>query len=410
VSKIGNGLLEGWWMFFDTFWALVLGFTLSGLIQAFVSRKRMRELLGDHKPRTIARASIFGMVSSSCSYAASALAKSLFARGADFTASMIFMFASTNLVIELGLVIWILIGWQFAAAEFVGGAVMITLLALLIPRLIPARLIDALSQESSEVEISNEMGVTAKATIRDAAGYTIGDFTMLRGELVIGFIVAGLASTLVPTSFWNGLFLTGHGLASSIENVVIGPFIAFISFVCSVGNVPLAGALWNGGISFGGTISFIFADLIALPLVLIYRKYYGTKLAIRLTLVFWLVMSLSGLITEYLFKLIAAIPATNSMLPMTSINMSQKHFGLNFTTILNVIALAVLILVFWLYKSRSGTDLASGYAKDWVCGMQVEIANAPATYMYEGQKYFFCMPGCKESFAADPKKYLAAVA
>ena len=409
MSKIGSGLLEGWWMFFDTFWALVLGFTLSGLIQAFVSRKRMRELLGDHKPRTIARASLFGMVSSSCSYAASALAKSLFARGADFTASMIFMFASTNLVIELGLVIWILIGWQFAAAEFVGGAVMITLLALLIPRLIPARMIDALSQEPDEVEISNQMGEPARATIRDAAGYTIGDFTMLRSELVIGFIVAGLASTLVPTSFWNSLFLTGHGLVSSIENVVIGPFIAFISFVCSVGNVPLAGALWNGGISFGGTISFIFADLIALPLVLIYRKYYGTKLAIRLTLVFWLVMSLSGLITEYLFKLIAATPVANSMSTMTSNNMSQNHFGLNFTTILDVIALAVLILVFWLYKTRSRTDLASGFAKDWVCGMQVEIANAPATYMYEGEKYYFCMPGCMESFATDPKKYLAAV-
>ena len=221
-------------MFFDTFWALVLGFTLSGLIQAFVSRKRMRELLGDHKPRTVARASIFGMVSSSCSYAASALAKSLFATGADFTASMIFMFASTNLVIELGLVIWILIGWQFAAAEFVGGVVMITLLALLIPRLIPTQMIASVTQSSMEVEDTGEMGVASKANIRDAAGYTIGDFTMLRTELVIGFIVAGLASTLIPTSFWNRLFLTGHGFIASVENVVIGPVIAFISFVCSV--------------------------------------------------------------------------------------------------------------------------------------------------------------------------------
>ena len=390
-------------MFFDTFWALVLGFTLSGLIQAFVSRKRMRELLGDHKPRTVARASIFGMVSSSCSYAASALAKSLFAKGADFTASMIFMFASTNLVIELGLVIWILIGWQFAAAEFVGGVVMITLLALLIPRLIPTQMIASVTQSSMEIEDSGEMGVASKANIRDAAGYTIGDFTMLRTELVIGFIVAGLASTLIPTSFWNSLFLTGHGFIASVENVVIGPVIAFISFVCSVGNVPLAGALWNGGISFGGTISFIFADLVALPLVLIYRKYYGTKLAIRLTLVFWLVMSLSGLITEYLFKLVSVTPQMHTMV------MGQKHFGLNFTTVLNFIALAILILVFWLYKTRGNSDLNSGYAKDWVCGMQVEIANAAATYVYQGKSYYFCMPGCMESFAAEPEKYLASI-
>ena len=390
-------------MFFDTFWAMVLGFTLSGLIQAFVSRKRMRELLGDHKPRTVARASIFGMVSSSCSYAASALAKSLFAKGADFTASMIFMFASTNLVIELGLVIWILIGWQFAAAEFVGGVVMITLLALLIPRLIPTQMIASVTQSSMEVEDTGEMGVASKANIRDAAGYTIGDFTMLRTELVIGFIVAGLASTLIPTSFWNRLFLTGHGFIASVENVVIGPVIAFISFVCSVGNVPLAGALWNGGISFGGTISFIFADLVALPLVLIYRKYYGTKLAIRLTLVFWLVMSLSGLITEYLFKLVSVTPQMHTMV------MGQKHFGLNFTTVLNFIALAILILVFWLYKTRGNSDLNSGYAKDWVCGMQVEIANAAATYVYQGKSYYFCMPGCMESFAAEPEKYLASI-
>ena len=264
-------------------------------------------------------------------------------------------------------------------------------------------MIASVTQSSMEVEDTGEKGVDSKANIRDAAGYTIGDFTMLRTELVIGFIVAGLASTLIPTSFWNRLFLTGHGFIASVENVVIGPVIAFISFVCSVGNVPLAGALWNGGISFGGTISFIFADLVALPLVLIYRKYYGTKLAIRLTLVFWLVMSLSGLITEYLFKLVAVTPQMHTMV------MGQKHFGLNFTTVLNFIALAILILVFWLYKTRGNSDLNSGYAKDWVCGMQVEIANAAATYVYQGKSYYFCMPGCMESFAAEPEKYLASI-
>ena len=283
-------------MFYGTFWALVFGFTLSGAIQAFVTKNKMERILGNHRPRTIAKASFFGAVSSSCSYAASALAKSLIQKGADFTAAIIFMFASTNLVIELGLILWVLIGWQFALAQFVGGFVMITLLALLLPRFfksikkVPTGL--KMADESSE----------SNATWADACGYTIGDFTMVRFELLIGFAIAGLA-TLVPVSFWNHLFISGHGIFSSIENAVISPFIAFISFVCSVGNVPLAAALWHSGISFGGTIAFIYADLLAAPLVLIYRKYYGSKVALRLAIAFWLIMSLSGLITEGIFNI-----------------------------------------------------------------------------------------------------------
>ena len=322
-------------MFFHTFWALVIGFTLSGAVQAFVSRKAMREQLGDASFKSITKASLFGIISSSCSYSASALAKSLFSKGANFTASMVFMFASTNLVIELGLVLWILMGWQFAVAEFIGGVIMILLLKLLIPRLIPAKLI-AQSQESYEASQSSGSG--RKPSWHDAAGYTIGDFKMLRVELVIGFVVAGLAAKLVPASFWSALFLSDRGLISSIENAIIGPVIAFISFVCSVGNVPLAAALWHGGITFGGTISFIYADLVSLPLVLIYRKYYGTKLAIRLTLVFWLVMSMSGFITEVIFSALGQIPTSNHLMS------HSNSIGWNYTTILNIFA---LILIIW---------------------------------------------------------------
>ena len=262
-------------MFFDTFWALVLGFTISGAIQAFTSREKALATLGNHKPETIARASLLGAISSSCSYAASAIAKSLIDKGADFTTAIVFMFASTNLVFELGLVMWTLLGWQFALAEFIGGFIMIALLTAILPHLNIAR-------RPRMLQMADDSTAQMKSTWRDAAGFTIGDLTMVRFELLIGFIVAGLADTLIPISWWHHLFLSGRGTLSAIENVVLGPFIAFISFVCSVGNVPLGAALWNSGISFGGTISFIFADLVALPLVMIYRKFYGKQLTVKL--------------------------------------------------------------------------------------------------------------------------------
>jgi len=386
-------------MLFHTFWALILGFTLSGAVQAFASRKKMREQLGDDSFKSVFKASLFGIISSSCSYSASALAKSLFSKGANFTSSMVFMFASTNLVIELGLVLWIMMGWQFAVAEFFGGAIMIILLKLLIPRLIPATLIES-SRKGLEKPVT--VNSTRKANWHDAAGYTIGDFKMLRYELIIGFLVAGLAAKLVPASFWNALFISGNGILTTIQNVIIGPVIAFISFVCSVGNIPLAATLWHGGISFGGTIAFIFADLIALPLVLIYRKYYGTKLAIRLTLVFWLVMSLSGLITEMIFNFLNLIPEMDHGMSHTN------QIGLNYTTILNVLASALIIWIYWMYRTRetTGTDLV--FATDLVCGMQVRISDAPAQYELNGKTYYFCMPGCRDSFKANPERFAPA--
>ena len=390
MSKILNGLLEGWWMFYGTFWALVFGFTLSGAIQAFVTKNRMEEVLGNHRPKTIAKASFLGAVSSSCSYAASALAKSLVTKGADFTAAMVFMFASTNLVLELGLILWVLIGWQFALAEFVGGAIMIILLTLIMPKLFKDIQVGKKSLQMAEMP-------KGKATWKDACGYTIGDFTMVRVELILGFAVAGLA-TIVPVSFWNKLFLTGHGFFSALENALISPFIAFISFVCSVGNVPLAAALWHSGISFGGTIAFIYADLLAAPLVLIYRKYYGSKVAVRLAIAFWLIMSLSGLITEGIFNTFKLTPV------VANHQMMMNHFGFNYTTILNAIALLVAFWVYWMYRGRRIEN--SDFAKDLVCGMQVRIADAPASVEYKGKKYYFCMPGCKDTFLNSPEKYL----
>jgi len=410
-------------MFFDTFWALVFGFILSGVVQALVTRKRMQSLLGDHAPSTIARASFFGIVSSSCSYAASALAHSIYKKGADFTASMVFMFASTNLVIELGIVLWFLIGWQFALAEFVGGAVMILLLSLLLPRFftetraaststhkrLTLELIDSTGSSSSASSststctccaptTSSEAGegdstsrTSLLAKLRASAGFTMGDFLMLRWELIIGFVVAGLAMKVIPFSFWKALFLSGHGFWSTLENVIVGPVLACISFVCSVGNVPLAAALWNAGITFGGVIAFIFADLISLPLILIYRKYYGTKMALKLTLIFWLVMSVSGLVTEGIFSALKAIPMH------MSISMGDKHFGLNATTILNAVALILAALVYYFYN-QPDSSVDNDFAQDPICGMQVRKSDAPASWLYDGVTYYFCMQGCKDAY------------
>jgi uncharacterized protein len=407
-------------MFFETFWALVFGFVLSGVVQALVTRRRMSSLLGDHRGVTIVRASFFGVVSSSCSYAASALAHSIYKKGADFTASMVFMFASTNLVIEIGIVLWLLLGWQFAVAEFFGGAVMIILLKVLLPIVLTAKdlnestptssygsvaanssLSQSGSREHSETNILDIDDQIKSSSWRGkasaSAGFTVGDFTMLRVELVIGFLVAGIATVMVPLSVWRGLFISGHGLWSAIENALIGPFLALISFVCSVGNVPLAAALWRSGITFGGVIAFIFADLISLPLVLIYRKYYGVKVTLRLVSTFWLIMSTSGLITEAVFKALNYIPTHHTAMA------SGKHFGVNATTILNLVALAVLALTYYLFKTPPHLE-ASDFAQDPICGMQVRKSDAPARHKADGVEYYFCMEGCKAAFIAQHGK------
>ena len=401
-------------MFWETFWALVAGFTLSGIVQSFVSREEMRKALGDHRPRTIVKSSLWGMASSSCSYAASALARSLFQRGADFTTSMVFMFASTNLVVELGVVLWLLMGWQFALAEFIGGAVMIAIFTLLAPRIFPAQELEEARARLVTASVSHEghgegpaapiaapplrQRLRSRAGWADAAGYTVSDVTMLRRELVIGYLVAGILAVAVPASVYSGLFLSGHGLLTDIENVIVGPFIAFISFVCSIGNVPLAAALYKGGISFGGTVAFVFADLIALPLVIIYGKFYGRRLAIRLFVSFWLVMSAAGLIVDVLFRVVGID------FPARPEEIAETRFHWNYTTYLNIAFAVVAFLVYWLYRSQGQGDGAA-YAKDPVCGMQVEKAHAPASAKHMGRSFYFCSDKCHDKFAKDPMKY-----
>ncbi len=414
LDTIGRSLAAGAAMFTETLWALVLGFGLSGAVQAFVSRSGMRRALGDHRPATIAKAGFFGAISSSCSYAASALAKTLFVRGADFTAAQSFMFASTNLVVELGIVLWLLIGWQFAAAEFVGGTIMIALLATVLPRVVGP---DA--QERARLRLlaaepggpdgddapASRSGIRTLAGWADAASYTISDLTMLRKELLAGFVLAGFAGVAVPVSFWQSLFLTGHGFWSDLENVALGPFLAIISFVCSIGNVPLAAALWAGGISFGGTIAFVFADLIALPLLFIYRKFYGTALTVRLLAVFWATMSAAGLITEYLFRAAGIAPARGQATARGMIG--RDVWAWNYTTVLDIVAIAALAVLYGLYRNRGRLGAGGGYAKDPVCGMQVQVDHAPAKARHEGRTYYFCSDHCGHRFGGEPARFAA---
>ena len=395
MTTLLDSLREGFFMLWETLWALVLGFTLSGAVQAFVSRGEMQRALGDHRPRTIVKTSLLGMASSSCSYAASALAKSLFSRGADFTSAMVFMFASTNLVVELGIVLWLLLGWQFALAEFIGGAIMIALFVVLAPRVFPhaeveaarARLDTGHGHQHGEPH-GEQRGwrdrLRSKEGWADAAGYAVSDLTMLRRELVIGYLVAGVIAVAVPADVFTTLFVPGHGLLTDLENVVMGPLIAFVSFVCSIGNVPLAAALYEGGISFGGTVAFIFADLIAFPLVVIYGKFYGRRLATRLFLSFWLVMSTAGLLTELLFR------ALGVGFPHRKAEIAMTRFAWDRTTVLNLVFLLVAAVVYWLYRQRDN----GAYAKDPVCGMQVEKANPGAV---SGDVYF-CSDRCKDRY------------
>jgi uncharacterized membrane protein YraQ (UPF0718 family)/YHS domain-containing protein len=417
VTDIGHSLREAFFMFWATLWALVLGFSLSGAVQAFVSRAAMQRRLGDHRSTSVARASLYGVASSSCSYAASAMARSLFVRGADFLASMVFMFASTNLVVELGIVLAVLIGWEFVAAEFIGGTIMIVLLVLvgslwLRGRAVArARAVAESGQSGHEHHGPGEEALPAtgwrdrvrsRAGWSAAASYTMSDLTMLRREMVVGFVVAGFLTVVVPTQVWADIFVQGHGPWTSLQNAVIGPFVAIISFVCSIGNVPLAAALWHAGVSFGGVVAFIFADLITLPLLVIYRKQYGRAMALRMLGLFWLVMSSAGLITEYLFKALGWLPTPGSG------QVVGDTLQWNYTTVLNIVALVAFGVLYWLYRSRDRFGGGAGQAKDPVCSMLVDTRQAPAFLDHQGRRTYFCSPRCRDRYVDDPVRYEAA--
>src|SRR6202046_655038 len=318
LDAIGHALTVAGSMTWQITWSLIFGFTLSAVVQALVRREVVTRRLGNDRPSTLALATGLGAASSSCSYAAVALARSLFRKGADFTAAMAFEIGSTNLVVELGIILALLMGWQFTAAEFVGGPLMIVFLAVLFRLFVRSRLVDAARQQADrglagsmeghaamDMSISSGGGFWQRLLSRD--GYTavshifVMEWAAVIRDVVVGLLIAGAVGAWVPDTFWRHLFLTGHPLAAKLWGPVIGPVISLLSFVCSIGNVPLAGVLWNGGISFGGVVAFLFADLIIIPILIIYRKYYGTKMMLVVLAAFYAAMVIAGYIIEFGF-------------------------------------------------------------------------------------------------------------
>jgi uncharacterized protein len=372
VSEAWHGLVHALEvagsMTWEILWALILGFALSAVVQAVVRREAITRLLGDDRPRTLAIASGLGAASSSCSYAAVALARSLFRKGATFTAAMAFEIGSTNLVIELGIIMALLLGWQFTVAEFIGGPLMIIGVAVLFRLFLRQRLTnDALGQAnrglagSMEGHAAMDMSVHGEGSIwqrlRSPAGFTsvahvfVMEWAAVIRDIVVGLLIAGGIAAWVPDAFWQHFFLTDHPLWSKIWGPLVGPLVSVVSFVCSIGNVPLAAVLWNGGISFGGVISFVFADLIILPILVIYRKYYGTRMMLFILWTFYVTMVAAGYLVEIIFALSHLTPTKRNATVL------EPHISWNYTSVLNLVFLALAAALVWRFFRTGGREM-----------------------------------------------------
>jgi uncharacterized membrane protein YraQ (UPF0718 family)/YHS domain-containing protein len=400
LEVIWHGLRDSFLMAWEVWWALVFGFAISGIVQAWVPRERIEKALSGSGPRPVALATGLGAASSSCSYAAIAIAKSLFQKGASAATALAFQFASTNLVWELGLVLWVLIGWQFTLAEYLGGIAMIVLTVALLrvfvsPRLESSAREHALQADAGHMhhaaaseQLTWRERLTSVSAWSDVAHNFRGDWQMVWKEITAGFLLAGFIAQL-GDGFFNGLFLEHSGGAlTAVENVIVGPVIAVVSFVCSVGNVPLAAVLWSGGISFAGVLAFLFADLIVLPIIAIYRKYYGTAFALRVTALMFVTMVIAALIVDALFSGVGLIP--------TGARPSRNDiFGtvtVDYKLLLNLLGFLVFALLFWLTARRGATDP--------VCGMKVDRAKAIRRDL-DGETVYFCSEECSQAFPRD---------
>ena len=404
IASIGGSLWDAlsfsFNMLWEILWALIIGFALSGVVQAVVSKAEMTRLLPDDSPRSLAIATGLGAASSSCSYAAVALARSLFRKGANFTSSMAFEFASTNLVIELGIILALLLGWRFTAAEFIGGPLMIVFLAVLFRALLKPRLLSEARRQAErglrgimEGHAEMDMSVTGGSLwsrITSSRGFTaishyfVMDWAAIWKDIGIGLVVAGALAAWVPDSFWRDFFLVSHPTLAKFWGPLIGPLVAMVAFVCSIGNVPLAAVLWSGGISFGGVIAFIFADLIVLPILNIYRKYYGWKMAVFLFLTFYATMVAAGLVVEFLFDGVGLIPDRRH------VHVMHAQVTFNYTTVLNIVFLAVAAVLIVRFLRTGGPamlrmmDAPSEPTPDgprrYVCPMHPEVVqDGPGT-------------------------------
>jgi uncharacterized membrane protein YraQ (UPF0718 family) len=364
AQALGMAFAMGW----EIFWPLILGFALSGAVQALVSHKEMSRVLPDDRARSITTALALGAASSSCSYAAVALARSIFRKGADFTAAMAFELASTNLVAELSIIMLVLLGWQITLAEFVGAPLMVALLVVLFRIFLSRELVHAAREQAekgivgrmeghAEMDMSVTEGgslwqrLTSERGLTAISHYFVMDWAAVWLDILGGVLIAGALAAWVPDTFWQSFFLTGHPVLSVLWGPIIGPLVAVLSFVCSVGNIPLAAVLWNGGISFGGVIAFIFADLIVLPILNIYRKYYGLKMASFLFATFYISMAVAALIAELVFLAVGLVPSEHHA------KVVEASISWNYTTWLNIVFLILAALLLWRFFNTGGRDM-----------------------------------------------------
>ncbi len=397
-----NALLMAW----QVWWALVLGFTISGAVQAWAPRTRIERALGGGGTRPVAFATGLGAASSSCSYAAIAIARSLFAGGASAASSLAFQFASTNLVVELGIVMWVLLGWQFTLAELVGGIVLIATMTLLLRVFVSRRLEAEARAHATRAEGGHVHHTAAgdgeegalRVRLRsvqawsDVAHNFRNDWAMLYREIALGFLLAGFVGLLGQDAF-NSLFVIDAPEPwRLLENVIVGPLVAVLSFVCSVGNIPLAAVLWSGGIGFGGVIAFVFADLIVLPIVLAYRKYYGSRYAARIVALMFVTIVIAALIVDGLFDTAGLIPQAR---PTRAEVFGEVTIG--YTFVLNMLATVALATLLGLTRRRGATDS--------VCGMRVDRSQA-ITRVTDGRTHWFCSRGCAETFDEETRDSL----
>jgi len=361
LRALGMAFAMGW----EILWPLILGFALSAVVQAVVSHQEMSRLLPDDSPRSIVKALALGAASSSCSYAAVALARSLFRKGANFTAAMAFEMASTNLVVELSIIMLVFLGWQLTAAEFVGAPLMVAFLVLLFRRFLRRDLHDEAKRQADKgiagrMEGHAEMDMSVRGDgsflsrltspegLTAISHYFVMDWASVWMDIVGGLLIAGVLAAWVPSEFWQSFFLVNHPIIATIWGPVVGPLVAVISFVCSVGNIPLAAVLWNGGISFGGVIAFIFADLIVLPILNIYRKYYGLKMVGLLFVTFYVAMAAAALVVELTFGALGLIPAQRNA------RVVEASITWDYTTWLNIAFLILAGLLVWRFLKTGG--------------------------------------------------------
>lgn len=364
LTNIAKALQLSFFMFWEVLWPLILGFTLSAIIQAIIPRHSISKKLGANSVRSVSLATFYGAISSSCSYAAVALARSIFRKGGSFTSAMVFEIASTNLVIEMGIVLLILMGWQFAIAEFIGGFIMIIILFLIFKFSLTKNLTkNALSNANKGIagrmeghaamDISQTRGsffnrMFSKEGITSISHYFVMEWLSIWKDLVFGFVLAGSLAAWVPNSWWKLLFLSNNATAAWVIGPLIGPIIAIVTFVCSIGNIPLAVIFWRGGISFGGVISFIFADLIAIQILNIYRKYYGVKVSAYILITFYAAMVIAGYAVEILFGVLGIIPKERIFAVVI------EGISWNYTSILNILFLLLGVLLVWKFVRTGG--------------------------------------------------------